>query len=143
MITAKGIFFSTGKASFSKLRKAFLKIPKADFGKFSILAMCVVTSATMSKDNMLQLVSRGQANGHMTGLGRPDPGHRGAPKGPTLQNLWETYKDMRIRVNDDLSYVPLEQATPDRTGCDTDGPEKKSCLTDFENNLAQNRFCPG
>ena len=82
MITAKGIFFSTGKASFSKLRKAFLKIPKADFGKFSILAMCVVTSATMSKDNMLQLVSRGQANGHRTGLGRPDPGHRGAPKGP-------------------------------------------------------------
>ena len=82
MITAKGIFFSTGKASFSKLRKAFLKIPKADFGKFSILAMCVVTSATMSKDNMLQLVSRGQANGHWTGPRRPDPGRRGAPKGP-------------------------------------------------------------
>ena len=82
MMTAKGIFSPTGRASFSKLRGAFFKIPKADFRKFSIDSMCVVTSATMSHDNMLQWVIRGQVNGHRTGLGRPDPGHSGAPKGP-------------------------------------------------------------
>ena len=81
-MTPKGIFFSTCSASFSKLRRDFLKIPKTYFRKFFIDSMCVVTSATMSNDNMLQLVIRGQASGHRTGLGRPVPGHSGAPKGP-------------------------------------------------------------
>ena len=144
-MTAKGIFPQTGRASFSKLRGAFFKIPKADFRKFSIESICVVTSATMSNDNMLQLVIRGQASGHRTGLGRPVPGHSGAPKGPPKA------KGGYRRPSNEFGGAPAflcstraSHSVRDRTGCDTDpGPEKKSCLTDFENNLAQNRFCPG
>ena len=109
MMTAKGIFSSTGTASFSKLRRAFSKIPKADFRKICTDTMCVVTSATMSHDNMLQWVIRGQVNGHRTGLGRPDPFTAALPRVPrSLREATDAPATIHSsRNNMDQLYPPL------------------------------------
>ena len=70
MMTPKGIFFVCGTGSFSKLRKAFSKIPKPKFRKFYKAEVCMVELATMDCLTMLQWVIRGQAN---PGLGRLFP----------------------------------------------------------------------
>ena len=108
MITPKGIFFVCATCLFSKLRQDFSKIPKPKFRIFYKAEVCMVEFATMDCLTMLQWVIRGQANRHRPGLGRPDPGHSGAPKSPPRLPT----PQQRLRGCSGISMSPPPPAIP-------------------------------